>query len=428
MKMKRAIAFFLLVVFATLTNAYCQTEPIDDVHSVACDGDVIWCGTANGLIKWNKVTHEFARYSQEDGLPDYYTNVVKIDTNGVVWCGTRNGVGYQHGNGWSSFPNDTIDGKWVRDMAIGTDNTKWIATKNGIWKFDGSWYAFSETDSLPPWDFSSITTGPNGTIWATCWDLYYFDGQKWNINIDCTGNNNINHIRGDGQENLWMIRYGGMGAYYPNQLDGMGWKEYYPPGELYFRYGTIKFTNIAFENGLIWFTADAHTTDFLPTGEKDNYFPLVLSFDGQTWAYQECPLDPETYFHFNDLAFDQDGIAWIASNKGLIEYNGDSFVQHAFPDQTGVQESFPESNLPVTSFPNPFNSSTTISFTIPKQEKVSLAIYSITGQKVATLVDGTMTAGSHSVLFDGSNLGSGMYFYRFESPGFAQSGKMLMIK
>jgi len=82
----------------------------------------------------------------------------------------------------------------------------------------------------------------------------------------------------------------------------------------------------------------------------------------------------------------------------------------------------------VTVTPNPANPATTISYTIAKSARVTLSIYSVTGQKVATLVDRTMPAGRHNVVFDGSNLASGVYFYRFETPGYAKSGKMLMVK
>ena len=59
---------------------------------------------------------------------------------------------------------------------------------------------------------------------------------------------------------------------------------------------------------------------------------------------------------------------------------------------------------------------------------MTLAVYSVTGQKVSTLVDRTMSAGRHIVVFDGSSLASGVYFYRLETPGFAKTGKMLMVK
>ena len=60
---------------------------------------------------------------------------------------------------------------------------------------------------------------------------------------------------------------------------------------------------------------------------------------------------------------------------------------------------------------------------------MSLIVYDVTGRKVATLIDNTpMDAGQHEVVFDGIDLASGVYFYRLESPGFAKTGKMLLVK
>ena len=78
--------------------------------------------------------------------------------------------------------------------------------------------------------------------------------------------------------------------------------------------------------------------------------------------------------------------------------------------------------------PNPANPATTISYSITEPSNVKLEIYSISGQKVATLVDGYMHAGVHSAAFNGSNLASGVYLYNFESKGFKKTGKMLMVR
>ncbi len=78
--------------------------------------------------------------------------------------------------------------------------------------------------------------------------------------------------------------------------------------------------------------------------------------------------------------------------------------------------------------PNPANPRTTISYSLPKASHVSLDIYSITGQKVATLVNSFIPAGNYNVLFDGSHFGSGIYFYRFQADNFRKTGKMLMLK
>jgi hypothetical protein len=78
--------------------------------------------------------------------------------------------------------------------------------------------------------------------------------------------------------------------------------------------------------------------------------------------------------------------------------------------------------------PNPANPFTTIRYTLAKPGNVSLDIYTISGQKEATLVDGAMTAGTHSALFDGTSLASGIYLYRFRTAGFAMSGKIALVK
>ena len=82
----------------------------------------------------------------------------------------------------------------------------------------------------------------------------------------------------------------------------------------------------------------------------------------------------------------------------------------------------------VTASPNPFNPAATIKYSIASPSHVKLDVYSITGHKVATLVDGVMSAGEHSAKFDGSNLASGISLYRFTSKGFEKTGKMILVK
>jgi hypothetical protein len=79
-------------------------------------------------------------------------------------------------------------------------------------------------------------------------------------------------------------------------------------------------------------------------------------------------------------------------------------------------------------FPNPFNPTTTIKYAIPKAEFVTIIIYDITGREIIKLVNEYKQAGYHSVIFNGSNLASGVYFYRIEAGNFVQVKKMLLIK
>lgn len=79
-------------------------------------------------------------------------------------------------------------------------------------------------------------------------------------------------------------------------------------------------------------------------------------------------------------------------------------------------------------FPNPFNPTTTIQYSLPFSEKVSLKIFNLLGEEVKTLTDDFQEAGKHSVQFNANNLASGIYFYRLQAGSFVQIKKMLMIK
>ena len=79
-------------------------------------------------------------------------------------------------------------------------------------------------------------------------------------------------------------------------------------------------------------------------------------------------------------------------------------------------------------YPNPFNPTTTIDFSIPVSTKVTLKIFDVLGNEVTTLVHEYKTAGSYETEFNGSNLSSGIYFYRLETSEFIQLRKMVLLK
>jgi len=79
-------------------------------------------------------------------------------------------------------------------------------------------------------------------------------------------------------------------------------------------------------------------------------------------------------------------------------------------------------------YPNPFNPTTTIPYSLKTSGQVRLSVYDMMGKEVAVLVDGIMPAGSHTALFSGSNLSSGIYFCKLQTANNVMTTKMTMVK
>lgn len=127
--------------------------------------------------------------------------------------------------------------------------------------------------------------------------------------------------------------------------------------------------------------------------------------------------------------FDLDGrtdIAISSSSDSLyVLYNLGGGV-------VGIQdqeiEEIPTSFSLEQNFPNPFNPTTTIQYSLPQAGNISLKIYNLLGEEVKTLVNDYQEAGKHSVQFNANNLASGIYFYRLQAGSFIQTKKMILIK
>jgi hypothetical protein len=79
-------------------------------------------------------------------------------------------------------------------------------------------------------------------------------------------------------------------------------------------------------------------------------------------------------------------------------------------------------------FPNPFNPSTMIHFSLPQREHVTLKVFDVNGREVATLVEGEMAAGEHTVTFEPREISTGFYFYKLAAGKFSQTRKAVLLK
>lgn len=108
---------------------------------------------------------------------------------------------------------------------------------------------------------------------------------------------------------------------------------------------------------------------------------------------------------------------------GTFEYSKVINVEVKAPVEFGLDQNFP----------NPFNPSTSISFSLAVDSKVKINVYNLLGQQVAALINSELTAGKHDITFDASDLNSGVYFYKIEANGndgqnFISTKKMILTK
>lgn len=96
--------------------------------------------------------------------------------------------------------------------------------------------------------------------------------------------------------------------------------------------------------------------------------------------------------------------------------------------QNAVEVGAPDNFELSQNYPNPFNPTTKITYSVPVDGFVNLAIYNVLGEKVADLVNTNVKAGSYEVTFDATNFASGMYLYRMESGDFVSIKKMMILK
>ena len=135
-----------------------------------------------------------------------------------------------------------------------------------------------------------------------------------------------------------------------------------------------------------------------------------------------------TYVGFDSTLI---SLLYSTGDSAYVVANGTVYLAATTPITSSGDESW---NSTVSTFelmqnfPNPFNPTTTISFTLPKKDFVVLKIFDILGREVQTIVSGEMEAGKHAVQFDASRFSSGVYLYRLAAGNFQATRKLLLLK
>jgi len=162
--------------------------------------------------------------------------------------------------------------------------------------------------------------------------------------------------------------------------------------------------------------------------ELNNHgFEIERSFDKTNWrtiGFREgkgTTSEPQQYSYSDKLSGIESSRFYYRLKQ--IDFNG-SFEYSDIVEAEIAPSVFSLSQ----NYPNPFNPGTTISYQLPVNGFVTLKVYDVLGNEVATLENEEKSAGEYEIEFDGSNLTSGIYFYKLQSGSFVETKRMLLLK
>jgi len=424
--------------------------------TISSNGEV-WCGlNYMGLYRYNGISW----MSCIHGLPDNNVGSATVGPDGSMWFGTtRNGgIARFDGTNWTRYPlpwglpeNYVSSFGLVEDLDFGPDGELWISAPGGILRYENdSWTAYTlELDYISDVR-GKHSLAPDGTLWTfNRWQgLLRFDGEKWEVITELCGYDVMDvetlDVAPDGTVLIGTMDYGvvvydGDQAWLYTTEDGLPSNHVFdiacsPDGSYWFQTSSA----LTRFDGSTWITF-TNEDDLLPGGvgnleimdNGDVWCVIrefgVCRFNGTSWeSYTLQDGLVSTWVH--DFARDRDGKVYICTDHGISVFTPS-------PDDTAVESKTDlQHPLPVIySYPNPFNASVVIDFTLPEGGFVELVVYNVSGQRIRSLVSGDMTAGRYTVRWDGrdcrgSDVSSGVYLAGLRANGRYSVRRMTLLR
>ena len=377
----------------------------DHIRSLAVDGQGrVWVGS------WGDVTRfDGQHWTCYKGL---WGHRIAVAPNGEVWCTGYGGslLARFDGQAWWTYD--------YTDMGVVDSEPWWTYAINRLARFDGqAWWSPPAFDSIRGTfdhvQVANIAVDRSGTLWAVLefykladnfgerrWSsLLSFDGTRWTSYLGSFG-----MIFSDSQGRVWLdcrvlsVKDG--------WLAGLCFKE----GSTWKYYKNLSLYNWGAAGGRLWVV-------------KRDYFGML---EGTTWTRFSW----EEFYLLRAPVFDSRGDLWIPSYEGLYRWSHpDLPTAIASSSMSGIPRSFHLAQ----NYPNPFNHATHIGFTLQQLSAVSLQVFNIRGQLVATLVEGIRPAGTYQTAWDGRDdqgqaVSSGVYIYQLRAGGQQVTRKMTLVQ
>lgn len=395
----------------------------------------------------------FAQWIKVNSIPSNDIVALKVNQNTIYAASGLNEIYKSSDNGitWSTL---TVSSSPI-------DITSLIFYNNKIYAGTFRFGVFSSPDNGNTWEnsdpnlmFISDFVDKDNVLYASTLGngvaVLDSNTNEWAFINDSLPTYSVNVQSIIGSQNFLMVAAGANGTFYKYNFSNNIWNEgfYYGflrPGLLIDNLINNADTIFAVNGNRIIKSSDAGESwidDEIGTHNgfyrniyagSNSHFLLTNLPTGGTWIqkrdkYANSGASWETDEEFFPGGFTYDIIE--CDNKLFLGRDDGLYVKGIV---AGIKDNRKNTEIPkeyslAQNYPNPFNPSTKINFQLPGSIMVTLKIYDVLGNQIATVINDVRPAGKYSVIFDANALSSGIYFYQLTAGNFVQTKKMVVLK
>lgn len=295
-----------------------QDLPSSGITTINANNGNIWFGTElNGLVRYDGTDFKIIDKSNSK-IPHNYITSISFDSKGNTWIGTYDGVAKFDGQDWTIFKpdNSSLIDNDITSLVVDKNDIVWIGTRNkGINIYDGkNWSVFDTTNSILTENLINtiyIDENNNKFIIPSKGGIFKYNNGRWS-KFDLPNTiYNIRDIDEDNRGNLWFASYGGILKFDGSQYTIFNEDNSGLPGN--------GVEAIAVDNdGNIW-----AGSSFLPS----SYY--LVKFNGSDWVQYNTnsSFSYITDYPIYSIAVDSNNAKWITTQEGIVKYKNNNWEQ-----------------------------------------------------------------------------------------------------